>query len=244
MRNSLVIVVILILVAASVGAGYALGNSARSTQTLTSTSTQTVTSTSTSALLEPALSLLPDTQSISIDSNSSLGIALIVGLNATTLKQGQDLPNVVEVVNTLPRVNNVSVVSDYPVKPYQPNCDANPIDVEMYSGYYDLANISSASPLSYTRLCPFPFGNPLTQYQYYLFAPGSANATLYGLTENGTPANSGEFSLLEVNQTSVYQYMQSFLPDGAHPVLPVGVYTVAVQDFWDQIVISHFSVVS
>jgi hypothetical protein len=247
MRSAIVAVVLAILVAATFGAGYLAGNKAEGTETLTSTSTITsqemVTSTSTST--ETSLSFLPGAQTMAVAS-SSMGIDLVVGLNSTTMAQGQDLPNIIEVVNTLPRINNVSVSNDFAVKPYAPKCDPGdntPIDVEMYSGYYETGNISSASPLPYQRLCPAPSSTSLADYKYYLFQPSSTNATLYGLTLSGTPSNSGPMSLDLVNQTSVYQFMSSF-PEGVHPVLPVGIYTLVVQDFWGQMVILHFAVVS
>src|SRR5437588_185049 len=230
MRSAIVISVAAILVAASFGAGYLTGNGAKHIETITSTMTTITTSTSTETAALP----LPHAQVIGMDSSGSTGLDLIVGLNATTLKQGQDLANFVEVVNTLPRVNNISVGNDFPVKPFSPKCDpgdSTPIDVEMYSGHYDKANVSSASPLPYTRLCPTAFSSSLTHYGYYLFEPSSANATLYGQTSSGAPANSGPMSLRLVNETSVYQYMSS-LPYAVHPVLPIGVYTIAVQDFW------------
>jgi hypothetical protein len=159
--------------------------------------------------------------------------------------QGQDIPNIVEVVNTLPRVNNVSVSNDFPLKPSSAKCDPGddtPLDVEMYSGYYDMRNISSASPIPYQSLCPALSSTSLADYKYYLFQASSTNATLYGLTRSGTPSNSGPISLTLVNQTSVYQFTSSFPDCGVHPCLPVGVYTLAVQDFWGQVVILYFSV--
>ncbi len=243
MNNAVVGLVIAILVAASLGAGYLIGNSARSTESMTSTSTsiftslQTITSTST-----VSVSVVPGSQVTTSDSNSSLGIALILALNATTIKQGQDLPNTVKVLNTLPRVNNVSAGSGFPVKPFSPPCNRNPIDVEMYSGYYDSSNISGASPLPYIRTCPAVSSTSLVTAEYYLFQPSSTNATLYGLTLSGKPSSSGSISFDLVNQTSVYQFMSSF-PIGVHPVFPAGVYTLMVQDSWGQMVILHFSVV-
>jgi hypothetical protein len=250
MRSAIVAAILAILVVATFGAGYLAGNKAESTETLTSMSTitsrETVTSTTTSTSTEISLSFLSGAQTMAVDANSSIGIDLVVGLNSTTIVQGQDIPNVVEVVNTLPRVNNVSVSHDFPVGLYSPKCDPGddtPLDVEMYSGYYDMGNISTASPLPYERLCPAPASASLGDYKYYLFQPSSTNATLYGLTLSGAPSNSGPMSLNLVNQTSLYQFMSSF-PEGVHPVIPVGVYTLVVQDFWGQIVILHFSVVS
>ncbi len=233
---------VIVIAAASFGVGYAAGNNGRSTETLTSTSTltsqQMVISTSTTTV-----QLVPSSEVTASDLNSSLGIDLILALNSTTIKQGQDLPNIIEVLNTLPRVNNVSVGSDLLVKPFSPKCDpgdSTPIDVEMYSGYHDAANISSASPLPYQRLCPAIFSSSLVSEEYYLFEPGSANSTLYGLTEAGKPVNSGPMSLRLVNDTSLYQFTSSF----PRNVFPVGVYTLMVQDFWGQMVILHFSIVS
>ncbi len=240
MRAAVVAAILALLIVASFGAGYLAGNGSTRTETITSTMTSVMTSTK----IAPVF--LPNAQVIGLDSSSGTGIDLIVGLNATIVKQGQDLPNVIEVVNTQPRENNVSVGTDFPVKPFSGKCipgDYTPIDVEMYSGYYDRGNISSASPLPYIRTCPAVFSDSLTHYGYYLFQPSSANATLYGLNYAGAPANSGPMSLRLVNDTSLYQFMSSF-PQGVHPVLPVGVYTMAVQDFWGEIVILHFSVAS
>jgi hypothetical protein len=246
MRIAVLAAILAILVVATFSAGYLASNKTERTETLISTSTitsrQTVTSTTTSTSTETSLSFLSGAQTMAVDSNSSIGIDLVVGLNSTTIKQGQDLANVIEIVNTLPRENNVSVGNDFPVGLYAPKCDPGdftPLDEEMYSGYYDLANISSASPLHYFRTCPAGSPNSLLNYEYYLFEPSGAYATLYGTTMAGAPVNSGNMLLRFVNQTSVYQYLLSFNQN----VLPVGVYTLAVQDFWGQIVIVHFSVI-
>jgi len=186
---------------------------------------------------------IPGVAIANIDSSGNTSLDLVLALNATTIKQGQDIPNLVEVVNTLPRENNVTVENNFAVRPYFGKCDpgdSTPIDVEMYSGYYDKSNITGASPLPYLRSCPAMFPNSLVTEEYYLFQPNSTNSTLYALTETGTPANSGPMSLRFVNGTSVYQFTSSFQGN----VLPIGVYTLMVQDFWGQMVILHFSVVS
>jgi len=186
--------------------------------------------------------IFPGYPASATDSNFTTGIDLTLALNGTTVKQGQDIQDVVQVLNTLPRVNNVTVGDDFPVKPLNPKClpgDYTPIVAQMYSGSYGSANISNATPLSYVLTCPAVGNNSLTSEYYYLFEPNSANATLYGRTYAGNPGNSGPMSLLLVNQISIHQFSISF-PNGT---FPDGVYTLMVEDWWGQMVILHFSIV-
>lgn len=185
----------------------------------------------------------PGYQAIATDSNSTIGIDLSLALNSTTIRQGQDIQDVVQVLNTLPRVNNISVGSDFLVKPLDAKClpgDYTPIVAQMYSGSYDRASISSASPLTYILSCPSVGNNSLTKEYYYLFEPNSANATLYGRTYAGDLGNSGAMSLRLVNQISIHEFSFSF-PKGT---FPNGLYTLMVEDWWGQIVILQFSIVS
>ncbi len=178
-------------------------------------------------------------------SNSTIGINLSVVINSTAINrsQGQDLQTVVEVLNIFPRINNVSVADDFPVRPLQSKClpgDYTPIVVQVYQGIYDKGNISSAPPLSYYRSCPEISPNSIVSEYYYLFQPNSANATLYGRTEAGNFSNTGPMSLQLVNQVSIHQF-SSPLPNGA---FPAGIYTLMVEDWWGQIVILHFTMQS
>src|ERR1700733_6559292 len=102
--------VIVILIAASLRTGYLSGISQRGAETITSTyistSTlihqQTITSTTTSTFTESAL-FFPGAEAMATDSNGSIGVELVLALNTTTVKQGQDIPNIIEVLNTMPR---------------------------------------------------------------------------------------------------------------------------------------------
>ena len=184
----------------------------------------------------------PGYHAIATDSNNTIEIDLSLALNSTTIKQGQDIQDVVEVLNTMSRVSNISVGNDFPIKPLNAKClpgDYTPIVVQMYLGYYDRTNISSAPPLTYFLSCPAVASNSLTTEYYYLFEPNSANATLYGRTYSGNLGNSGPMSLREVNQVSIHQFSFSF-PNGA---FPNGVYTLIVEDWWGQMVTLHFSIV-
>ena len=178
------------------------------------------------------------------DTDSAIGIDLSLALNSTTIApaEGQDLQTVVQVLNTLPRVNNVSVGSDFPVEPLQPKClpgDYTPIVVQMYQGTYGKDNISEATPLPYVLTCPATFAGSIVDEYYYLFQPNSANATLYGRDYAGNLTNTGEMSLRLVDQISIHQFSFSF-PNGT---FPAGRYTLMVEDWWGQIVFLYFQVV-
>ena len=195
---------------------------------------------STSTITAPQF---PGYHAIAIDSNGALGIDLSLALNSTTisLSQGQDLQSVVQVLNTYSRVNNVSVADDFPVKPLQAKCnpgDYTPVVIQMYEGNYDKSNISSATPLQYVLTCPAVFPNSIVDEYYYLFQPNSADATLYGRTEAGSPANTGPMSLYLVNQISIHQFSTSF-PNG---IPPTGVYTLMLEDNWGQMVVLNFTI--
>ena len=185
----------------------------------------------------------PGYPAVATDSNSAIGISLSLALNSTTvnLAQGQDLQTVVQVLNTLQHVDSVSVGNDFPISPVQSKClpgDYTPFVVQMYYGDYGRNNISSAVPMSYSLSCPAASNDSLTAEYYYLFQPNSYNATLYGRTQAGSPGNTGPMRLHFVNQISIRQF---FLPSGTYPK---GVYTLMVEDWWGQMVILPFSIVS
>ena len=186
----------------------------------------------------------PGYHAIATDSNSTIGIDLSLALNSTTISPGpgQDLQTVVQVLNTLPGVNNVSVANDFPVRPLQAKClpgDYTPIVIQMYSGKYDRGNISEASPLPYILACPRVFPSSIVAEYHYLFRPSSANATLYGRNQAGNLSNTGQMSLRLVDQISIHQYSSSF-PNGT---FPAGTYTLMVEDWGGQMVILYIQVV-
>jgi hypothetical protein len=185
----------------------------------------------------------PGYQAMATDSNGAIGIDLSLALNSTTIRQDQDLQSVVQVLNTLPKVNNVSVGGDFPVKPLQSKClpgDYTPFVIQMYPGHYDRSNITNAAPLQYYLTCPAVFSGSITTESYYLFQPNSANATLYGLNPAHDPVNSGPMSLRFVNGVSVYEFSSSY-PDNT---FPGGVYTLMLEDWWGQMVTLQFWVAS
>ena len=186
----------------------------------------------------------PGYPAVATDSDSAIGVDLSLALNSTVISpgHGQDLQTVVEVLNTLPRVNNVSVANDFPVRPLQAKClpgDYTPIVIQMYSGRYDSGNITDASPLPYILSCPAVSSGSMVAEYYYLFQPDSANATLYGRDYVGNLSNTGQMSLRLVDQISIHQFSSGF-PNGA---FPAGTYTLMVEDWWGQMVILHFQVV-
>lgn len=185
--------------------------------------------------------IFPGYSAIATDSNSSIGIDLSLALNSTTIKQGQDIQTIVQVLNTLPRVNKVTVGNHFPIRPLNPKClpgDYTPIVVQMYSGIYNRGNISRAQPLPYFLTCPSVSSNSLIAEYYYIIQPNSANATLYGHTYSGYAGNTGPMSLRIVNQISIHQFSSSF----PNSNVPDGVYTLVVEDWWGQMVILQFSI--
>jgi hypothetical protein len=187
----------------------------------------------------------PGYPAVATDSNATIGIDLSLALNSTRIVpgQGQDLQTVVEVLNALSRVNNVSVANDFPIKPLLHKClpgDYTPVVIQMYAGNYGRNNISSASPLQYILTCPPVSSISITEENYYLFQPNSAYATLYGRNQASNLTNTGPISLYLVSQISIYQFSSSF-PNGT---FPTGKYTLMVEDFWGQIVILPFTIAS
>jgi len=178
------------------------------------------------------------------ESDNVIGIDLSLALNSTAISpgQGQDLQTVVQVLNILPRVNNVSVGTDFLVKPLQSKClpgDYTPIVIQLYSGRYSSDNISEASPLPYILTCPSVSASSMVAEYYYLFQPDSPNATLYGRDYAGNLSNTGQMSLRLVDQVSIYQFSSSF----SNGNFPAGTYTLMVEDWWGQMVILYFQVV-
>jgi len=178
--------------------------------------------------------------------NSTLGLELILSLNATEIQTGQAITVTTSVSNILQRVNNVSGASRWALPAlanwsYSAFPCPNWYNFLVFSGYYSIANISSAGgglhlfPPGVVLPCPY------RNFSSFVFEPSSDNVAV------GNPPNpSGTFSTQE-NSTIVgyYTTAQGYVTSNRilpPPPFPRGAYTIVAGDEWGQIALLHFVV--
>jgi hypothetical protein len=168
--------------------------------------------------------------------NSTLGLQLSLSLNATMIASGQPIGYTASVFNVLPNENNISDDSNWPIPTSELrsnySCATWP-EVQVFRGYYVLANISSAgTPLQLVNPSSgLPPECPRYNYAFYLFHPLSSTVVVYA-----TP-----------KVASSYEYGYSMGMAGFYDKqflrFEHGHYTVTTDDEWGQIVVLHFNVV-
>ena len=176
--------------------------------------------------------------------NPALGIELSLAMNATTIASGQAIGIWATVANVLPSPNNVSQASNWPLpaSELRPPISCPPsegIYSQVFRGYYTTSNISSGgTPLQILppKLLCIVWTAPyiLQPLGFFVHQPlgqeYSAALSFYYAPEGTFPSS--------FNNTPPGSLVSSTLP------FPSGVYTVAGDDEWGQLVILHFTVVS
>jgi hypothetical protein len=112
-------------------------------------------------------------------SNPSIGIRLIISLNASTIQIGGTVNYTASVYNTRPSVNNVSSASNW-AKPglimTATGPTDSPIAYAIMPGHYVSGNISKAPSIDYGMCCTTVMGG----ITVYSFQPMSDNASVIG----------------------------------------------------------------
>jgi len=213
-----------ILIVASLGIGYLSGTTTRATETMTSASTSTVTSTTTSTSTKTSVFthgiLVPVSSASTLDPTT--GLSLI--LNLSTNSNGWVIVTVYE-LNTLDRVNNVSVGDSWPsntslfqwVQSYNDCCGM--AGYEALQGNYVLNNFSQGTAL---WLQPKP--------------------SLLGCCVELEPPTSYTFKPLGEADVLYGSYPGFFAGGSAYTPFAPGVYTVLAGDEWGDVAILHFTV--
>ena len=177
--------------------------------------------------------------------NATSGLELNLSINSTLYNSGQGVLVNISEFNTLPRINNVSIAKEWPIPglTFGP-CGSLyfPFIAAIFQGYYTSSNISSATQLNVFP--PILYSCPATpDVQYYSFKPMSANASIYVNVRNYT---SVQCCVALVGNhhpiTSSLNFASYWDKLGNEHNLIAGVYTVAGEDEWGNILILHFLV--
>jgi hypothetical protein len=170
--------------------------------------------------------------------NSQTGLNLTLDLTAS----GGPYPTISVAAfdaNTLDRANNLTTPGDWAVSGLlSGQCASDLIEYVLYQGDYGLGNYTQGTPLRQTQA----IGICTTfETSYCIFSPTSTEATIYwapnDIPLNPTPVN----ATLSVSLLGFWGTNAAY-PQGAYLVFPAGTYTVAAEDQWGNVVLSHFTV--
>jgi hypothetical protein len=166
--------------------------------------------------------------------NSQTGLDLVLNLSA----KANPYPTInitAYDVNTLDRANNLTIPEEgWAVSG---GCCDGLVQYVLYQGNYGLGNLTQGTPLRQTG----GIGLSAYDYSYCIFNPLSTQATIYSAPgpfySNPFPANASVSASL----------LGFWVPNQAHPegdyaLFPAGTYTVAAEDQWGNVVLSHFTV--
>lgn len=177
----------------------------------------------------------------STTSKSADGLSLVLSLNSTIMQSGQGISVILEEQNTLPKVNDVSASTNWPLNGLKvsPCGPLNyPIGVAIFQGYYVAANISSAKPLQLYEPGVYACPMILAKIDAYAFQPLSSTASVIGSCGPSSCFTERIYSNVTANG-----YWNEGLLEGATftPFNP-GAYTVVAGDEWGALAVLHFFV--
>ena len=114
--------------------------------------------------------------------NSTLGLKLVLSVNATLLQSGQAVNVTASIFNTLPTENNVSGANDWAIPSLASDASfpcPTYLYYQVYQGWYSRANISESGimPLQVAPVYQY-LSCPIFQRSYYLFQPYSDIASV------------------------------------------------------------------
>ena len=185
---------------------------------------------------------------------ASDGLQLSLSTNATSLKVGQNLNVELSVANTLPTTNTVRTSDGWqfqgiPVALWPTCYFPTPAEAVVIQGNYSAQELQAVASATFTITCA-----EAVTFDHLIFQPHSdqANATgVYDVTDtNGTYGpyqlqysftTSGYWNLGNLSTEINPPILNGGRPPTAVPFVP-GVYTVAVEDEWRQVVALQFSV--
>jgi hypothetical protein len=167
-------------------------------------------------------------------------LELRLTLNATSIRSGQAVNISISEFNPQPQPNNVTASDDWPIEGLSlgPCGTINlPIGLELFSGYYDASNVSSARALQLDS--PGIYNCPMMMsVDSYSFHPSSSAADVYG---SCTPGFCFTMDVSSASSVSGYWGSGSSQAGNFHRLSP-GTYTVAAGDEWGALTILHFVV--
>jgi hypothetical protein len=188
------------------------------------------------------------------NTSSTIALELKLSVNSTVIQSGEVLNISVSILNTLPKVNNVTGASDWAL-PVLQNFSTQPtpcpsyVSFQISNGYYTESNVSFAtSPL---QLSPPGLAIPciLLQRSFYLFQPSSNMAeflvstpppTYFMVPMGISQLVRGSFQTRCCTNLSTITMIP--VPPSSVPPFPYGVYTLVAGDEWGQLVLLHFAV--
>ena len=167
--------------------------------------------------------------------NSQTGLNLTLNLSA----DANPYPTItvtVYGVNTLDQADNLTTPEDWAV--FGGSCPGDLVAYVLYKGNYGLGNFTEGTPLEQSNGVATCIG----ETSYCIFNPLSTQATLYWapgpFNLNPSPANASVSSPPLLG----YWGTNPAYPEGVYLLFPAGTYTVAAEDQWGNIVLSHFTV--
>ncbi len=185
------------------------------------------------------------------------GIELAASISATRILVGQNISVTMSISNALPAVNNVSTSNDWQFQGVRValwgGCNIEyPIEVAILRGNYTVQGVQSVANTTLQYVC---FGE--VNINRVIFQPNSDQANLTGIgpaprvnqtlgpySQTLSFSAGGSWNLTGLAQQqaiSIPIMGSSSDPVQFTPFVP-GVYTVAVEDEWGQVLILHFSV--
>jgi hypothetical protein len=177
----------------------------------------------------------------STTSNSANGLSLVLSLNSTIMQSGQGISVILEEQNTLPKVNEVSASTNWPLNGLKvgPCGPLNyPIGVAIFQGYYVAANISSAKPLQLYEPGVYACPMILAKIDAYTFQPLSSTADIVGSCGSSSCFTERIYS----NVTANGYWNEGLLGGATFTHFNPGTYTVVAGDEWGALAILHFLV--
>lgn len=178
--------------------------------------------------------------SVATGTDSTTDLALVISLNATTIRSGEGVAVTISDYNTLSRLNNVSEARSFALPSLRLgpcNAPSLPLGVAVFDGHYTQQNVSSAVPLitlykpGGATSCPAE-----VDVGYFAFQPMSSENTQLVLMCTPEPQCVGQSNMSATVVVTGYwtgPTFQHFEP---------GVYTVAGGDQWGQLALLYFIV--
>jgi hypothetical protein len=173
------------------------------------------------------------TTSTQTTTDKSLGISLTLTVTPQSGPTGGTFQINASVLNTLPRVNNVTGVNDYRGVSGNPVCNFAPIAFEVLRGSYTASNFASGTVVNIHGVQNYMCVIGASDLKSYAFQAKSDVFT--GTASGGAPITRAAHVSVDVSQ----QWSKDLTSRG--PLAP-GVYTVVAADNWGQLAVVHFTV--
>ena len=265
MKYPIAVIAIIFAVLVGAAAGYAITTSDVVTtrlqsqadvNTVTVTTTQTIVVVSLNSVTETSIANGGSETSAVLSSN---GLELVVYINATAIKVGQQLNVTVSIFNALNQTNIIPVSDDWsftgvPIALWPACYFQLPAQMVILNGNYDLQDLPTVANVPFQYECMED-----VSVDHAIFQPSSNQANVTGIYYGGSSSNQslGPFQLSTNFTTGGYWNLLNLSKElnipiiGEYPPKPPdsisfvpGEYTIAVEDECGQEVIMHLTVLS